>query len=104
MRLYIFKLFYFSAYQSGERDVIRPLKFARLNATCRRNVAAVDIFTKDLFHTKINISTEQAEEILQIRENYVYKRRPSIAAGKLCDITVDKEAFKKAILETQKRV
>ena len=90
-----------SDYQSGERNIIRPLKFARLHAACQTNPASINIFTNDLFYSSFNISTEQAEEILQIEKNYIYNKRPAIAAGKLCDVTVDKQDFYNAIIETQ---
>ena len=79
-------------------DVIRPLKFVQLKATCQLNPPAINIYAKELFHREPNITYEESLAILKDEKNYDYMKNQVLSVGKLCDALIDKDAFMKAVL------
>ena len=91
-----------SGYHSEEKDVIRPLKFTQLTGTCRIYPPAVNIYSQELFKRNLNLSFEEALGIVNNPANYGFFNNSLSSVGKLCDVIVDKDEFRKAVLRVGK--
>ena len=92
-------LFINLAYNSGEKDVVRPLKFVPLSkASCRLNPKALNKYWEELFYINGTFKEEESLAILQDERNYHFWSNTVTSLGKICDVVVDPGAFRDALI------
>ena len=82
---------------------IRPLRFSTVRAEkCHHNPDAVNMYHKTMFHEEANFTREEALQILQDKRNNNFRKKALTTVGKLCDVTVNPEEFRQALLRLNK--
>ena len=74
------------------------------NATCHLNPKAINQYYRETYYRPINLTDEDAMAILKDKRNYHFRADVVTSVGKLCDVIVNPEAFKTAVMAADKAV
>jgi len=99
--------FYFTVNKGFNSQLVgmRPLNMSRISVSnCKIKPSYISMYYESMFSVKKNFSDEDAKAIINDERNYSFEKAKNHVTliGKLCDVVVPKNAFRRAILEVQK--